>query len=94
MHDISLKRKWDNKAMFHYAVNEVVKEADLKADVLGEKYGSGIKLIQEAFSVEAMVVNRKITLPELSIDCSPIMVRDSFEAASTYWHGLAIVRPS
>src|SRR5690606_3987380 len=31
MYDTSLKRKWDNKAVLDYAVNEAVKEADLKA---------------------------------------------------------------
>lgn len=32
MYDTSLKRKWDNKAVLDYAVNEAVKDVELKKD--------------------------------------------------------------
>lgn len=54
MYDVSLKRKWDNKAVLDYAKEEGRKEERAKAEAekLAEKKESAIKMLQNGFDVK------------------------------------------
>lgn len=50
MYDVSLKRKWDEKAVLDYAKEEGKKEERAKAEA--EKIESAFKMLQNGFDVE------------------------------------------
>ena len=63
MYDTSVKRKWDNKAVLDYAVNEAVKEATKEA-----RYNTAVDIARElkkdGFSVEQIAKFTKYNSPQ------------------------------
>ncbi len=71
MYDSSLKRKWDNQNVLDYAVEEAVKEADLKAraderlKAFEEKKATALEMKKEGLPLAQISKFTKLSIEEI-----------------------------